>query len=244
MADPLRHTLTRRHVLIGAAASALPWRTQAMPVLTPHELARHYRLAVVQRLQVPAVDVRLYGAIADMQLLNERQPLLEPQYVLLVDRNPHVQAAFLFWRLLPGSYALIGASPVSTRRARDGVEAAGLLERAGILDGQGVCATRCIEAARGVYDFAWERAGGGSARVQLRGAGREAEGRLGRPCTDDCILVPATLIAFLDEYGVLDAGDAAPARQPRALLPYRGRHLLLIDSGRDDRPEWSPAPAA
>ena len=233
----------RRRLLLGAAALCLPLRSRADPVLTPYELAREYERGVRQRLSLPRDEANLYGALSEMQLADAGRDLAAPQYLLLVDSNPNVQAALLFWRLLPGSYGLVGASPVSTGGGSTGAAEPprGVFEQAGAWNR---CGGRC---APRVYDFGWHAAprmlaGTEPARVhvQLQAADRAAERRLGRRCSDDCIRLPASLIAFLDRYGLLD-GDAGP-RPARALLPYRGSHLLVVDSERDERPAWSPAP--
>jgi hypothetical protein len=228
----------RRHLLLAVAALSAPRPGLARAVYTPHELMRQYARDVTLRLHVPADDARLYGSIVEMQLCNRGRTLLEPQYLLVIDRNPWVQAALLYWRLLPGSYELVGASPVSAGanpfdRARPVQD---LFERVDARAGRG---------RQRVYDFrapGGEPIDSGSAllRLQMRAADARAERRLGSPCPDGCILLPASLISFLDEYGVLDDGAMASAQ--RHLLPYRGRHLLIVDSERDERPEWSPAP--
>jgi hypothetical protein len=243
---------SRRHLLLAAAAAgAVPLRTWATAVLTPYELAQHYRSEVLARLDVPKDEVRLYGDIADDQLVNLQRQLRAPQYLLVVDRNPHVQTAFLFWRLLAGSYELVGASPASTGSAQsDRLETPqGLFELAGLAEARSMCgrapSERCAGALR-VYEFGsppsrWPRSPA-ALRLQVRGADRSGERLLGTPCSDGCVLLPPSLIAFLNEYGVLDA-DAADAAQ-RHVLPYRGRHLLVVDSDRDQRPDWSPRPTA
>lgn len=236
----------RRRLLLGAAALCLPPRARAAAVLTPYELARAYDRGVSRRLLPPPDEVRLYGVLAEMQLADAGRELRAPQYLLVVDTNPQVQAALLFWRLLPGSWGLVGASPVSTGGAAAGAPEPpnGVFEQAGASTPcRGPCPAR-------VYDFGWHRAprtmaGVEPARVhvQMRGADRAADRRLGRRCSSDCILVPATLIAYLDRYGLLD-GEGPGVGPARAQLPYRGSRLLLVDSERDERPAWSPPPAA
>lgn len=204
-----------------------------------------------QRLDVPPEEVRVYGGVSELQLFITKQELLAPQYLLVVDCNPHVQAAFVFWRLVPGSYELVGASPVSTgREPANPIDAVrGLLEEVPAAGVAGACARSASRTCRSgdlrVYDFAWPptdaRAGSRDLRVQVRGADGPAVERLGSRCAEDCILLPPSLVAFLDEYGVLDQGSGRPQRH---VLPFRGRHLLLVDSERDERPGWSPLPLA
>lgn len=248
--DPAR--LSRRGLLLGAAAATclpLPALATATAIYTPHELRQAYRREVRQRLHVPRDEVRLYGGISELELFSTNQELLAPQYLLVVDRNPHVQAAFLFWRLVAGSYELVGASPVSTgREPVDALDAVrGLLEEVAAADG--ACAQAPAHTCRSgdlrVYDFGWPplhaRPVRRDLRVQVRGADGAAAQRLGSPCADDCILLPPSLVTFLDEYGVLDEGSGRPQRH---VLPFRGRYLLLVDSERDERPAWSPLPLA
>jgi hypothetical protein len=239
LAAPHSNPLRRRQVLLAGAALSLPLPAFAALVYTPHELMEQYAREVTPRLHLPADEVALYGSIAELQLCSTGRELLAPQYLLVIDRNPHVQAAFLFWRLLPGSYELVGASPVAAgANPLDAVrQSQELLVQ---IDANG--------ARRGrsrVYEFgsAAPQAEPASAalRVQVRAAPAGAEGRLGTPCPDGCILLPASLVAFLDEYGVLD--HDTPQRTQRHVLPCRGSHLLLVDSERDERPAWSPAPA-
>lgn len=233
-AAPLR----RRQLLLGvAAAASLPVPALAGLVYTPHELMEQYARDVTPRLHLPADEVRLYCSIAEWQMCGSGRDLLDPQYLLVVDRNPNVQAALLVWRLWSGSYELVGASPV----------AAGTNPLDAARSAQDLLVQVGANGRRGrsrVYEFASaerQREGASAAaRVQLRSVPAGGEDRLGAPCTDGCILLPASLVSFLDEYGILD--QDAPARAQRHVLPCRGRHLLLVDSEREDRPAWSPAP--
>ena len=240
-------TSSRRHFLLGAAAACVPFASMGSVVYTPHELREQYEREVAPRLDVPDDEVRLYGGITEMQLYNLGRELPDPQYLLVIDGNPHVQAAMLFWRLLPGSYQLVGASPVSTAAAEP-ASPQGLFEQARGVSTHAACArTQCDRGMLRVYDFGWQhttaRIGASpnsEMRLQVRAADRQAERRLGAPCEDGCILLPSRLISFLDEYGVLD--DGVSGRVQRHVLPYRGRHLMVVDSERDERPPWSPAP--
>ena len=248
-AHPVR--LSRRGLLLGAAAACLPLPALASAIYTPHELSGAYRREVRQRLDVPREEVRLYGGVSELQLFSTNQELLAPQYLLVVDCNPHVQAAFLFWRLVPGSYELVGASPVSTgSEAAGAVDAArGLFEAVDWAGGRGACEQSTPRTCRSdelrVYDFGWPRGHGrprrGAPRGRGRGAGGAAEPRQGRAGAAAGKQRPARLVTFLDEYGVLDAGSGRPQRH---VLPFRGRHLLVVDSERDERPGWSPLPLA
>lgn len=253
----IRHC-SRRHFLVAAAAGALPAAAPAVGVYTPYELAQQYERQVDRRLRVPEDEMRLYCAMSEMQLFDGRRELLAPQYLLIVDSSPDVQAALLFWRLLAGSYRLIGASPVSTGSVEepDDIQTPlGVFEQNGTGEGGSGCGALarpvCGRAQHRVYDFGWQqtrRASGAGGpvglRLQLRAADRTFEPRLGSACSDGCILLPASLITFLDEYGLLDGSTpgAAALRTNRPALPFRGRHLLVVDSDRNARPPWSPAP--
>lgn len=80
-------------------------------------------------------------------------------------------------------------------------------------------------------------------RLQARAADSWAERRLGTARSDGCILLPASLGRFLDELGLLDAGLQQDTPRQSAPLPFRGRYLVVVDSEREERPPWSPAPA-
>jgi hypothetical protein len=229
--------LRRRQLLLGAAA-ALPLPALAGVVYTPHELMEQYARDVTPRLHLPADDVRLYCSIAEWQLCGSARDMLDPQYLLVIDRNPNVQAALLLWRLWAGSYELVGASPAAagTTPLDAAQSAQDLLVQVGANGRRGRSRVYEFGSAAQQRESASEEV-----RVQMRSVPAGAEDRLGVPCPDGCILLPASLVSFLDEYGILD--QDAPGRTQRHVLPCRGRHLLLVDSERDDRPAWSPAPA-
>ena len=223
--------LRRRSVLLGAAGLWLANATQAGEICTPGELARRYRATVREQIEVSDADAWIYGGLAETELAGAPGVSVAPQYMLVVDSCPSVQAAFLFWRLVPGDFELLGASPVST----------GLPQRPGCM------ATPCgvfahAQEGRGqgagrVYDFGVQRARrstGGFAplRLQARSAQGTGVARLGTQQSDGCVLLPPSLIAFLDAEGVLDGGA-------RGVLPFAGRHLVVVDSERDDRPDWA-----
>ena len=80
---------------------------------------------------------------------------------------------------------------------------------------------------------------------------RVLEPRLGRIASEGCIRIPATLNAFLDVHGVLDADyEAAVAdgeklwilRASRQTIPWPGPNLVIVDSQATERPFWSPLP--
>ena len=111
-----------------------------------------------------------------------------------------------------------------------------------------------------VYDFGWQTAqkgwdGGGEANLRLQMHATDPdllEQKLGTPQSKGCIRIPATLNAFLDHYGILD-GDYEKAMaagmtfwvlsQTREATPWSGRFLVVVDTGRTERPAWSPPPS-
>jgi hypothetical protein len=234
--------LRRRSLLLSATAAAIlaPLGAQASGVCTPRDLSRRYQALVDRQLQVPDNEVLIYGGLAESEMAGQRETLVGPQYMLVVDSCPSVQAAFLFWRLLPGRYELIGASPAST----------GNPEQAGCMQTpQGVFAQAEVEYARRltsrVYDFGMHRARKGATggfaplRLQARAATGPTGALLGTPQSDGCILLPPGLVAFLDQFGVLDAARNGALTPSGEALPFAGRYLVVVDSERDERPEWA-----
>ena len=67
-----------------------------------------------------------------------------------------------------------------------------------------------------------------------------------------CIRIPASLNAFIDRYGLLDADYERAVSQGRHLwilratrtpTPWSGRYLVIVDSLRASRPAWAPLPS-
>jgi hypothetical protein len=251
-------------VLVALAALAL----SAAPA-GPADLAALYRATVDRRLEVPDREVQRYAQLADVALGRASIQLDAAQYVVVVDRDPQVQTLLLMWRSAAGNYQLVGASPVSTGSPGSfdhfetplGVfehtvgnadfRAEGSFNENGIR-GYGVKGMR-------VYDFGWQRVpkgwGDGAVidmRLQMHATDPDVlEQRLGSPQSKGCVRIPATLNRFLDHYGILDAEYERLAREGRRMwvlhedretVPEAGRYLVIVDSGRQERPDWSPAP--
>lgn len=194
---------------------------------------------------------------------------LAEQTVLVVDRNPNIQAAYLLLLNGAGEWHWIGATAVSTGKPggfehfitprgvflhspeNPDYRAAGTYSQNHIR-GYGVRGMR-------IFDFGWQMAertwgNGGSSPMRLAMHATDPdrlEARLGSIASEGCIRIPSSLNHFLDHYGVLDADyEAAVAEDKslRALLPDRqgvpwpGRYLVVIDSEAQARPPWSPAP--
>jgi hypothetical protein len=231
--------IRRRSLLLSATAALAPLGALADGVCTPRDLARRYAALVDRQLQVPPNEVLIYGGLAENEVAGARDTPSGPQYMLVVDSCPAVQAAFLFFRLLPGRYELVGASPAST----------GNPEQAGCVQTpQGVFRQGQVEYSRRltsrIYDFGRHRTRNGprggftDLRLQARAATGRTGALLGQVQSDGCILLPPGLVAFLDQFGVLDDGRKEGVTPTGEALPFAGRYLVVIDSERDERPEW------
>ncbi len=192
-----------------------------------------------------------------------------PQYYLLVDRSARVQAALLFWGAPSGTWLLIGATPVSTGHpgrydyfltpvgAYTHVIANPDFRSEGTRNAHGVRGYG--ERGMRVYDFGWVEAergwgSGGRSPIRLQMHATDPtllEPRLGEAASKGCVRISASFNAFLDRYGLLDADyEAALARGSRlwVLRADRrpaagpGRWLVIVDSGSETRPAWSPPP--
>ena len=232
------------------------------------ELRDIYTQTVDRKLDLPENEQRYYAELLLYQLQQAQFNNLPAQYMLMVDRSPKVQAALLFWLADDGHVELIGASPASTGKKR-GYEyfetplgifdhntsnldfrAEGTKNKLG-LKGYG-------EKGMRVYDFGWVRARKtwlpelGEMRLQLHSTDLlRLEHKLGSVQSKGCIRIPATLNKLLDHYGVLDAEYERaisnrnvlwlldPAREP---TPWSGRYMIIVDSRRTTRPDWSPLP--
>ncbi len=255
-------------LLMGAALAQTP---DEATLLDASRL--RYAAEVERRLDVPreaqvAVVTLLEAALARAGLAE-----LPAQHVLVVDRSPQVQAAFLLLQAPQGGWRWVGASPVSTGRVGTfdhfrtplGVFAHGLdnldFRAEGTVNSNGIRGY----GARGmrVFDFGWVAAergwgAGGSSPMRLQMHATDPallEPRLGRVDSKGCIRIPATLNTFLDRHGVLDADYEAGLAQGKALwmlradrtpLPWPGRWLVVVDSQTSQRPAWAalPRPAA
>lgn len=248
---------------LGAASAA------AAPPAGPRELAAAYRQLVDRRLEVPPDEVPRYAQLVDDAFARASVDPEAPQYVLVVDRDPQVQAVLVLWRAAQGRYELVGASPASTGAPgpydyfetplgvfehspwNPDFRAEGTLNENGIR-GYGAKGMR-------VFDFGWQRVPKGwgdraviDMRLQVHATDPDVlESRLGSPQSKGCVRIPATLNRLLDHHGVLDAGYEQLVAQGRELwvlqatrepVPGAGRYMVVVDSERSGRPAWSPAP--
>src|SRR5215467_10664989 len=109
--QPSRYVVTLLVVLI-----ALHPGTTASAADDGRRLAPLFEQQVTRRLNVPEADQAKYAQLLNSALENAEVSQLPAQYILLVDRNPHVQAAMIEWKAPDGMFYLIGATPVSTGR--------------------------------------------------------------------------------------------------------------------------------
>lgn len=231
-----------------------------------------FQREVDRRLELPGEVRQRYAQLLEAALTGAETPFAKSQYVLVLDRNPHVQALFLYWldlQAYPPNLYFIGASPVSTGKpgAYDcfitpiGVFAHTLANKDFRAEG-----TRSKLGIRGfgrkgmrVYDFgwvdgerSWGRGGYSPMRLLMHATDPDyLEQHLGEPMSKGCIRIPATLNEFIDRYGILDADyEQALAsgkklwmiRPDRTPTAWSGRYLVIVDSGSTERPAWSPAP--
>jgi hypothetical protein len=183
-----------------------------------------------------------------------------PQLLVVVDRNPGIQQQLRIVLAQPNApWLVIGGSKVSTGQAgRRGyfITPIGVfLHTTGILDYRAL-GTFNENHIRGlglkgmrVWDLGWQTAergwrhDGETAEIRLEMHATDPdylEQRLGRPASEGCVRIPATMNRFLDLHGVLDADyeraapdDAEiravllPARQP---TPLAGNLVVVVDS--------------
>ncbi len=213
----------------------------------------------------PAVSAdRVWIDLAQAGLAAAGVPIDRPQLLVVVDRNPRVQALRIVLAQPDGrSWQVIGGSKVSTGQAgRHGyyITPTGVfLHTDGILDYRAL-GTFNENHIRGlglkgmrVWDFGWQTAEKGwrpdretgDIRLLMHATDPDyLEQRLGRPASEGCVRVPARMNRFLDLHGVLDADYEQAAREDvqfRALLlperqPSRlaGNALVIVDSSRPD----------
>src|SRR5437899_88096 len=188
-----------------------------------------------------------------------------PQLLVVVDRNPKVQELCIILARPDAPWLVIGGSKVSTGQAGrfdyyitpTGVfphtqaildyRAEGTFNENGIR-GLGLKGMR-------VWDFGWQTAAKGwradrepgDIRLLLHATDPDfLEQRLGRPASQGCVRVPATMNRFLDRHGVLDACYEQAARTDgrireilpvdRQPTPLAGDALVVIDSAERSGP--------
>lgn len=183
-----------------------------------------------------------------------------PQLVVVVDRNPTVQALMILLARPHRPWLAIGGTHVSTgqsgRKYYYITPTGVFLHDGSILDyrAEGTYNENHIRGLglRGmrVWDFGWQWAyrgwqGNGTLgqiRLEMHATDPDyLEQRIGHPASEGCIRIPATLNTFMDRHGILDKQYEQLAVQDprfRAVLapdrtptPLAGNALMVIDTG-------------
>ncbi|WP_459708429.1 L,D-transpeptidase [Paraburkholderia sp. 2C] len=247
-----------------AVGGADPRQALLMRDLFAHDVAR--------RLKIPPADQRVYGMQLESALDAHTLGNLSGEYVVLVDRNPNVQALFIYFRAVPADdWQLIGASPVATGRpgqydhfvtplgvfehTPDNMDfrAEGTMNANGIR-GYGRHDLRIFDLGWAQAERGWGKGGVSQMRFQMHATDPDKlEPLLGIRHSKGCVRIPAALNRFLDHYGILDAEyqdliDSGRSlwvlHADRQITPWAGRFIVVVDSARKTRPAWSPAPSA
>lgn len=236
-------------------------------------LAAEFTDQVHPRLAVPEAEQRAYAARlqAALDQANTVPALTHAQFVLLIDRSPRVQAALLYWGTPAQGWHWVGAVPVSTGRpgtfehfetplgvfdhhlGNPDFRAEGTKNELGFR-GYGRKGMR-------VFDLGWiwaQRGWGartmGWMRLQVHATDPDlGEPFLGSARSAGCVRIPAGLNDFLDRHAVLDADYERAVAEDQSLWMLRkdrtptatpGRYVVVVDSERTQRPDWSPLPKA
>jgi hypothetical protein len=229
-------------------------------------LTRLFEEEVDRRLVVPAEEQQRYAALLAAEIEQAGLVGLQSQYFVLVDRNPNVQAAMIYWKSALGDFVLIGASPASTGRPGQYEHfqtPVGVFEHTIANFDYRAEGTKNSKGIRGygakgmrIYDFGWQQAkrGWGNAgesamRLQMHSTDPDLlERQVGSPQSKGCIRIPATLNIFIDRYGLLDADyewatlegkNIWVLRSDREPTPWSGRYLVIVDSQPTKRPDWA-----
>jgi hypothetical protein len=264
--EALRTGIARFVVAVGLA---LPCITAAFGAPTPDDVTAAYRRMVRQQLYLPADEIKDYGRRALLMLKDVHVVLLEPQYLVVVDRDPKVQLILVYWISSSAEPRLIGASPVSTGRVGqfDHFQTpTGVFDHSLSNPDFRAEGTRNVLGIRGygkkgmrIYDFGWQQAKRGwgrgglsTMRLEMHATDPDMlESRLGRVQSKGCVRIPSGLNTFLDRFGILDAAYEAAAdagetmwvlSSERTPAAGAGRYLVILDSDRRARPPWGPAP--
>ena len=256
-----KYSLLIAALLLAPAAQALDTAT---------DLKSIYEKTVLQQLNPPQEELQIYADLMATSLNSAGISNLNSQFILLVDRHPKVQASLLFWIDAEGVAQFMGASPVSTGRGTGfehfetptGVFAhsiANLDYRAeGTKNSKGI---RGYGAkGRRVFDFGWQDAKKGwgdkqiaPMRLQMHATDADVlESRLGTVQSKGCVRIPATLNVLIDHYAVLDAEYNAAQAEGRKFWVldknrednrWAGKYMVVVDSGRELKPEWAAVAA-
>jgi len=270
MSMATRTMLSRFGLVLALLAAYCSASAFAAPLdLTVAQWSARFTREVDHRLQVPPVDQARYVVMLK-QALSDANLAAPAQLVLLIDRNPRVQAALLILHTDADAWELIGATAVSTGKVgtyNHFLTPLGVF--AHTLDNPDFRAEGTLNenhirgyGRRGmrVYDFGWQQAQRGwgpgavsQMRLQMHATDPNIlEARLGNVASEGCIRIPATLNVFIDMHGMLDAayeqalaeGDNLWVLKPgRQLIARPGKYMVIVDSLANVRPAWSPGPS-
>ncbi|NML35470.1 L,D-transpeptidase [Paraburkholderia sp. G-4-1-8] len=270
-ASGANHT-NRPSAALDASAVAAP---DAVGVVDPQRallLRDVFARDVTRRLKVPVAEQRAYAERLEASLDAHELGNVSGEYVVLVDRNANVQALFIYFRAAPAdTWQMIGASPVSTGRPG---EYDHFITPLGVFDhtpdnmdfrsegtqnenrirGYGRRDMRIFDLGWAQGERGWGKGGISQMRLQMHATDPDRlEPLLGIRHSKGCVRMPASLNAFLDHYGILDAAYAQLVdsgkslwvlKSDRQILPWAGRYIVVVDSQRKSRPAWSPAPGS
>jgi hypothetical protein len=231
------------------------------------QLAAKFERDVSPRLSLPPEEAQSYSLRMQSALDTAQVYLAIEQFVVLIDRSPSVQAALLFLGSNVDGWALVGATPVSTGlpgRYEHFLTPLGVFDHSTANPDFRAEGTKNKQGFRGygrkgmrIYDFGWVnsqrgwgKGGMGVLRLQMHATDPDlAEQKLGTAQSEGCVRIPSTLNAFIDVNGLLDEEYERSVargehlwvlRKDRSLTSYPGRYMVVVDSGRPERPDWSP----
>ena len=236
--------------------------------LSPTEIAASFANSVDTRLDVPQEEQREYAARLEQALKDANLVDLPPQYFVLTDRDPMVQAIFIYWKSPQGGWEFIGASPTSTGKpgtfdhfvtplgvfphtiANPDFRAEGTRNEHGIR-GYGAKGMRIYDLGWVMGQRGWGKRDQGEMRLQMHSTDPGVlEKRLGQPASKGCLRIPGKLNTFIDHYGLIDAEYEQAIkngqkiwvlRADREPVPSPGRYVVVVDSKRQERPAWLPS---
>ncbi|WP_233805760.1 L,D-transpeptidase [Paraburkholderia sp. HP33-1] len=268
----VREGASRPLTALDAATVAAP---DAAGVVDPRRaflLREVFAQDVTRRLRLPAAEQRAYADRLQAALDANELGSLSGEYVVLVDRNPNVQALLIYFRAVPAdSWQMIGASPVATGRPGEYdhfITPLGVFEHTpdnmdfrsegtqneNQIRGYGRRDMRIFDLGWAQGERGWGKGGMSQMRFQMHATDPDRlEPLLGIRHSKGCVRIPASLNTFLDHYGILDAEYATlidsgkslwVLKSDRQILPWAGRYIVVVDSQRKTRPAWSPAPGA
>jgi hypothetical protein len=230
-----------------AAAVAPPGRpgpSQPAIAAEVEQLRAALAANVPQHTPRTAASDQRWIALANAGLVAAGVTIDHPQLLVVVDRNPAVQQLAIVLAQSGAPWQVIGGSKVSTGQAGrydHYITPTGVFAHTdGILDYRalGTFNENHIRGlgAKGmrVWDFGWQTAEKGwlpdrptgDIRLLMHATDPDLlEQRLGRPASEGCVRVPATMNHFLDRHAVLDADYLRAAQDDirfRAMLPANG----------------------